>query len=75
MDGPQVFSRPGSKRHLAQVRARSTYLTIQAIYATADAHKAQASAEAASAAKAAAQAALDSATTRMLNTLPVAGNA
>ncbi len=30
--GPQVFSRPGTKKHAKQVRARAAYFAIQAVY-------------------------------------------
>ncbi len=41
-DGPQVFSRPASKRHLKQVRARAVYSAVQANYAAAKARRANA---------------------------------
>ena len=74
-DGPQIFSRPGTKRHLKQVRARSNYLAIQAVYAAGKARQAQAAYEAAQAATAKAEAALDEHTAKMLTTLPPQGSA
>ena len=36
-DGPQVFSRPGTKRHAEQVRRRRAWLFLRAFYAAHDA--------------------------------------
>ena len=36
-DGPQVFSRPGTKRYAEQVRRRRAWLSLRAFYAAHDA--------------------------------------
>lgn len=56
--GPQVTARPGTKRHLRQVRARQIFFAIQASGATANAKRAQLAYEAAQARTEAAQIAL-----------------
>jgi hypothetical protein len=74
-DGPQVFSRPGTKRHLKQVRARATYLAIQAVYAEGRAKRAQAAHEAAAAAHAALLARIDEVASEILAVAEPAGRA
>lgn len=49
--GPQVFSRPGTKRHLKQVQRRIAWLTLQKFYAESDIKKAAKAVEEARAAR------------------------
>ena len=59
--GPQVTARPGTKRHLAQTRARAVFFAILHSTAKADTRRAEA--------------ALAAHMTKMLNVLPTMGNA
>jgi hypothetical protein len=75
MSGPKVWSRPGSKRHLKQLRARAVFLAVQASDAAARSKRAEAAYEAAQAASAQAQDDLDAITEAYLNTVPPKGTA
>ena len=59
--GPQVTARPGTKRHLAQTRARAVFFAILHSSAKADTRRAEA--------------ALAAHMTKMLDILPAVGNA
>jgi hypothetical protein len=75
MSGPKVWSRPGTKRHLKQLRARAVFTAIQASHAAAEAKRAQAAYEAAQAVTAQAQDDLDAITTAYLTIVPPKGTA
>jgi len=73
--GPQVTARPGTKRHLNQVRARQVFFAIRASDAAAKADRAKAAYEAAQTATATIQAQIDVAAMLILAISPVAGRA
>lgn len=66
--GPQVTARPGTKRHLKQLRARAVFLAIISTTARGELKRATAAREQA-------EAALNAATTRLLTIATPVGNA
>lgn len=73
--GPQVTARPGTKRHLKQVRARCVFTAIHTSSAAAAAKRAQAAYEAAQAELAITELQLEIVTTLLLAITPAAGEA